>query len=203
MSKLSRRDALKAIAAAPAAAGLTLSHADVALAQEQATRARQAARTTKAAFTPKFFTRHEWQTVRLLVDIIIPRDERSGSATDAGVPEFMDFMMTDRPQWQFAMRGGLRWLDIECRRRFDLAFTGCSPEQRMQVIDDIAWPATAKPELSHGVAFFTEFRDMTATGFWTSKVGIEDLQYMGNRPVAEWNGCPDAAMQHLGVTHTD
>jgi gluconate 2-dehydrogenase gamma chain len=177
MSKLSRRDALKAIAAAPAAAGLTLSNADVALAQEQATRARQAARTTKAAFTPKFFTRHEWQTVRLLVDIIIPRDERSGSATDAGVPEFMDFMMTDRPQWQFAMRGGLRWLDIECRRRFDLAFTGCSPEQRMQVIDDIAWPATAKPELSHGVAFFTEFRDMTATGFWTSKVGIEDLQY--------------------------
>ena len=203
MSKFSRRDALKAIGAVPAAAGLTWSSADVALAQEQAARARGAARAAKTAYTPKFFTAHEWETVRLLVDIMIPRDDRSGSATDAGVPEFMDFMMTDRPPWQYAMRGGLRWLDIECRRRFDKAFADCAPEQRQQVLDDIAWPNNRKPEFSHGAAFFTNFRDMTATGFWTSKIGIDDLQYMGNRPVGEWNGCPEAAMKHLGVTHTD
>jgi hypothetical protein len=203
MSEFSRRDALKAIGALPAAAGLTWSAADVAHAQEQATRARRDARAAKTAYVPKFFTKREWETVRLLVDLVIPRDERSGSATDAGVPEFMDFMMIDRPQGQSAMRGGLRWLDSECRRRFDLAFADCTPEQRLQVIDDIAWPNNPKAEFSHGTAFFTNFRDMTATGFWTSKMGIEDLQYMGNRPVGEWNGCPEAAMKHLGVTHTD
>jgi gluconate 2-dehydrogenase gamma chain len=101
------------------------------------------------------------------------------------------------------MRGGLRWLDIECRRRFDKAFTDCTPEQRLLVLEDIAWPNTPKPEFSHGTAFFSNFRDMTATGFWTSKMGIEDLQYMGNHPVGEWNGCPESAMKHLGVTDTD
>src|SRR5918993_3548455 len=96
---ISRRDALKAIGAVPAAAGLTWSSADVAHAQEQATRSRRAARAAKTVYAPKFFTAHEWETVRLLVDVIIPRDDRSGSATDAGVPEFMDFMMADHPQW--------------------------------------------------------------------------------------------------------
>jgi gluconate 2-dehydrogenase gamma chain len=201
---ISRRAALKAIGAVPAAAGLTWPASDVALAQEAATRARRAARAAKTVYTPKFFTQHEWQTVRLLVDVIIPRDDRSGSATEAGVPEFMDFMMVDRPQWQHGMRGGLRWLDIECRRRFDQAFTGCTPEQqRLQVLDDISGPNDPRPGFSQGAAFFANFRDMTATGFWTSKMGIEDLQYTGNQPVAEWNGCPDAAMKHLGVTHTD
>ena len=202
MSDFSRRDALKVIGAVPAAAGLAWSSAEVALAQEQATRARSVARGAKTAYTPKFFTAHEWQTVRLIVDILIPRDDRSGSATDAGVPEFMDFMMVDRPQWQYGMRGGLRWLDNECRRRFDKAFTDCTPEQRLQVLDDIASSDNRRPEFSQGAAFFANFRDMTATGFWTSKMGIEDLQYTGNQPVGEWNGCPEAAMKHLGVTHT-
>jgi Gluconate 2-dehydrogenase subunit 3 len=200
---ISRRDALKAMSAVPAAAGLSWSSADVALAQEQATRARRAAAAAKTAYKPKFFTSHEWDTVRVLVDILIPRDNRSGSATEAGVPEFMDFMMVDRPQWQYGMRGGLRWLDIECRGRFDKAFTDCAPEQRLQVLDDIASPNERKPEVSQGAAFFANSRDMTATGFWTSRMGIEDLQYSGNQPIAEWNGCPEAAMKHLGLTHTD
>ena len=107
--------------------------------------------------------RHEFRFVRVLADIVIPKDERSGSATDAGVPEFMDFMMIDQPARQVAMRGGLAWLDRECQQRFDKMFLDCADAERTAVLDDIAWPATAKPEFAHGVAFFNSFRDLTAS----------------------------------------
>jgi hypothetical protein len=198
MTGLDRRSMLQLLASAPLAAGFAWTEAEAATAHALA----QAAQTANAgaAFTPKFFTAHEYATVRLLVDIILPRDERSGSATDAGVPEFMDFMMIDQPTRQLATRGGLAWLDLECQKRFDKRFIECADGERTGVLDDIAaWPA--RPELSHGAAFFTSFRDLTATGFWTSKLGMEDLQFMGNRYVATWNGCPDAALKKLGVSY--
>jgi len=139
--------------------------------------------------------------VRVLVDLIIPKDGRSGSATDAGVPEFMDFMMVDDPGRQTPMRGGLAWIDHECEDRFDKRFLECTPAERAAVLDDIAWPQKAKPELAHGVAFFSNFRDLTASGFWTTRMGIDDLQYMGNRSVARWNGCPPEALKKLGVSY--
>ena len=153
------------------------------------------------AFVPKFFTPTEFKLVTTLADIVIPRDERSGGAGDAGVPEFMDFMMIDQPGRQVAMRGGLAWLDRECQSRFDSTFLDCTDEQRTAVLDDIAWPARARPEHAHGVAFFNSFRDLTAAGFWTTRMGIDDLQYLGNRSVARWNGCPDAALKKLGVSY--
>ena len=157
--------------------------------------------TPAAPFRPKFFTRHEYATVTLLVDLIIPKDERSGSATDAAVPQFMDFMMVDQPARQTAMRGGLAWLDRECASRFEKDFLTATAAQRTQVLDDIAWPQKAKPELAHGVAFFSNFRDLTASGFWTTRMGIDDLQYLGNRSVARWNGCPPDALKKLGVSY--
>ena len=159
----------------------------------------QARRATAAAFKPKFFTAHEYETVRILVDLIIPKDARSGSATDAGVPQFMDFFMTDNPGRQNAMRGGLAWLDLECHRRFQLDFTACTDAQRRQVLDDISWPQRVKPEVSHGVPFFNSFRDLTASGFFTSKMGIEDLDYQGNTFVGAWTGCPDEVLKKLGI----
>jgi gluconate 2-dehydrogenase gamma chain len=194
----SRRDVLKLLLAAPAA---TIAWSDA-----EAVQAAAAAQTTRAApatqpFVPKFFTPDEFRLVNTLADIIIPKDERSGSATDAGVPEFMDFMMIDQPLRQVAMRGGLAWLDRECQVRFDRMFLDCTDSERHAVLDDIAWPAKAKPEFAHGVAFFTSFRDLTAAGFWTTRMGIDDLQYMGNRSVARWNGCPDAALKKLGVSY--
>ena len=191
-----RRDALKILLAAPAA---TLSWTDA-----EATQAASAAQTARAAgqnFVPQFFTPVEFRLVGVLADIVIPKDERSGSATDAGVPEFMDFMMIDQPARQVAMRGGLAWLDHECQQRFDRIFLDCADAQRTAVLDDIAWPSKAKAEHAHGVAFFTSFRDLTAAGFWTTRMGIDDLQYMGNRSVARWNGCPDAALKKLGVAY--
>jgi gluconate 2-dehydrogenase gamma chain len=157
----------------------------------------------KAPYAPSFFTPHEWETVRVLVDIVIPRDERSGSATDAGVPEFMDFMMGDRPDGQIPMRGGLAWLDNECFERFSKTFVQAAETERSAVLNDIAWPKKAKPDMSQGVAFFNMFRDMTASGFWSSKIGVADLDYRGNEFVAEWKGCPEPALRKLGVKYED
>jgi hypothetical protein len=199
VSTIKRRTALQIIASAPAAAALTWTNAEAAQAHEHAQAARTTAARSGAPYKPKFFTPHEWATVRVLVDIIIPKDERSGSATDVGVPEFMDFIINDRPARQTAMRGGLAWIDVQCQRRFDKTFLDCAADQRRAVLDDIAWPQKAKPEHSQGVAFFNSFRDLTATGFWTTKVGMQDLQYMGNTFVGKWEGCPEEVLKKLGL----
>lgn len=194
-----RRTMLRLLASAPAAAGFAWTEAEAQEAHTHAQAARTAARTTGTPFKPRFFTAREWATVRMLVDIIIPRDDRSGSATEAGVPEFMDFMMVDQPGRQTAMRGGLAWLDRECVSRHDKMFVNCTSAERTGVLDDIAWPQKAPEGMSHGVAFFNAFRDLTASGFWTSKMGIKDLDYQGNVFVPEWKGCPDAVLKKLGV----
>ena len=196
---LTRREVIGAVAGAligsldwtPAEAGRALS-----LSREVRARA------TAQGHVPTFFTAHEWETVRVLVDLVIPRDERSGGATDAGVPEFMDFLMTDgSDQQRTAMRGGLAWIDIECRKRFGKALVDCAETERTAVLDSIAWPAQAPPDLTHGVAFFNRFRDLTASGFWSSRMGVEDLQYQGNTFVMEWTGCPPEALAKLGVKY--
>lgn len=197
--KTNRRTILRLLAAAPAAAGFGWTEAEAQQAHQHAQAAQTAARRSGAPFKPKFFTPHEYATVRLLVDLIIPKDERSGSATDAGVPEFMDFMMGDQPARQTAMRGGLAWIDRECVTRFDKTFLASTAAERTAVLDDISWPHKPRPEFSHGVAFFNSFRDLTASGFWTSRMGIKDLEYLGNVYVPEWTGCPDAVLKKLGV----
>ena len=194
---MKRRDALGTMAAAALTAAFKWTPAEAA---QAAAFAREA---VKAPYAPTFFTAHEWETVRMLADIVIPRDERSGSATEAGVPEFMDFMMGDRPEGQIPMRGGLAWLDNECFERVGKTFVQATEADRTAVLNDIAWPKKAKPEMSQGVAFFNMFRDMTASGFWSSKVGITDLDYRGNEFVREWTGCPEPALRKLGVQYED
>jgi gluconate 2-dehydrogenase gamma chain len=147
------------------------------------------------------FTPAEWRTVRVLVDIVIPKDARSGSATDARVPEFMDVFMENRENMRTWMRTGLTWLDDESRKRFSKAFVDGDAAQRTAVLDDIAWPRRARQEMQPGVRFFNNFRNFTASGFWSSKIGVDDLQYMGNRPIARWDGCPAPALNKLGVRY--
>ena len=214
-----RTDAESTILAAAAAGGMTrrealglLALAAVAAACDGAPGTRDSTSATAAGAHPKqgqpgfpgaearFFTAHEMATVRVLVDLIIPKDERSGSATDAGVPEFMDFMLNERENARAGMRGGLAWLDRECSRRFARTFVACDAAQRTAVLDDVAWPERARPEMSHGVSWFSSFRDMTASGFWSSRMGVDDLQYLGNRPHA-WDGCPPPALAKLGVRY--
>jgi len=199
MKKINRRSMLALLGSAPVAAGFTWTEAEAAQAAKVVQAGRAPAGKKPVAYKPKFFTAHEYATVRILVDIIIPKDARSGSATDAGVPEFMDFLMGDEPSRQTAMRGGLAWIDLECQERFDKRFRECTAEERIAVLDDIAWPQRAKPEFAHGVAFFNSFRDLTASGFWSSKMGVNDLEYTGNVMVPEWTGCPEAAIKKLGL----
>lgn len=203
MQPIDRRSALKIAAAVPLSSSFVLSQSEADQARRVSQTARAAAIANGAEYQRLFFTDHEWETVRVLVDIIIPADERSGSATDAGVPEFIDFVVSDQASRQTPIRGGLRWLDGECHERFQKTFLTCTAAERSQVLDDIAWPDRARPEFSHGVAFFNSIRDLTANGFWSSRTGIDDLQYMGNTFVPQWNGCPPPALQKLGVRYND
>jgi len=181
------------------AAAMVWTPAEAQEAHAHATQAREAAAKQATAYRRKFFTAHEYATVGVLVDLIIPKDDRSGSATDAGVPEFMDFMMIDQPRRQIAMRGGLALIDRLSEERFAKRFVACTDRERRQLLDEIAYTSNTDPGLSHAIAFFSSFRDLTASGFWSTKMGVADLQYQGNVFVSEWNGCPDAALKKLGV----
>ncbi len=195
-----RRDFIRFMAAAPMA-HLAVTALDI---EEAAIRTRvtlEKLAERGQQYQPKVFNTHEWTTARLLVDLVIPRDARSGSATDAQVPEFMDVFMETRENMRNWMRTGLTWLDDECKKRFTKAFVDCDDTQRKAVLDDIAWPRRAQPEMQAGVRFFNNFRNFTASGFWSSQTGVDDLQYMGNRPVAQWNGCPPDALNKLGVRY--
>ena len=198
---MNRRDALKVLGLAPLAASIGVKTETL----ERVTRAvAQLEQGTATGAAPAFFDAHEWATVRLLVDYVIPRDERSGSATDAKVPEFMDFLLADKETTEasrIAIRGGLGWLDNECQHRFGKSFVTATDAQRRGVLDDIAWPKRAKPELSHGAIFFSRFRDLTASGFFSSQMGWQDVQYKGNVALPAWNGCPPAALAKLGVSY--
>jgi gluconate 2-dehydrogenase gamma chain len=149
-----------------------------------------------------FFTPHEMATITILADIIIPKDEVSGSASEAGVPDFIEFIVKDMPQNKTPMRGGLRWLDLESSKRFQKAFKDCSAQQQIAIVDDIAYPVKAKPEMKQGVAFFNLMRNLTSTGFYTSEIGVKDIGYMGNKP-NQWNGVPDDVLKQYGLAYTE
>jgi gluconate 2-dehydrogenase gamma chain len=149
-----------------------------------------------------FFDEHEMKTIRILVDIIIPKDDVSGSATDAKVPEFIEFIVKDMPNHQVPMRGGLKWLDIQCMKRFNADFASCSSAQQIEMVDEIAFPEKAKPAMKQGVAFFNQMRDLTATGFFTSEIGIKDLGYAGNKP-NQWDGAPQDVLDQYGVKYDE
>ena len=164
---------------------------------------------------PKFFTDHEMATIAILSDIIIPKDEKSGSATEAKVPDFIEFIVKDMPHHQTPLRGGLRWLDMQCVNRFGKAFKDCDSKQQLEVIDDIAYTeiryeengkevikGQVKPGMQQGVSFFNKMRDMVATGFYTSQIGVKDIGYIGNG-ANQWNGVPDDVLKQYGLAYTE
>ncbi|WP_423145998.1 gluconate 2-dehydrogenase subunit 3 family protein [Rubrolithibacter danxiaensis] len=144
-----------------------------------------------------FFTEHEMATITVLADIIIPKDEVSGSASDAKVPEFIEFIVKDIPDHQVPMRGGLRWLDLQALNRFGKTFKDSTADQQIEIVDDIAYPMKAKPEMQQGVAFFNRMRNLTASGFYTTKMGINDIGYKGNSP-GKWEGVPADVLAKYG-----
>jgi hypothetical protein len=148
----------------------------------------------------KFFTPSELKTVTILCDIIIPADAVSGSASQAGVPAFIEFMMKDQPSNQTPMRGGLRWLDNQCVKFYDKKFVDCTTMQRIEMVDRIAYPQLAKKEFSQGVSFFNLMRNLTVTGFYTTQMGFKDVGYIGNTP-NNWDGVPDDVLKQYGLSY--
>jgi gluconate 2-dehydrogenase gamma chain len=148
----------------------------------------------------KFFSVAELATITALCDIIIPAEGNHGSASQVGVPAFIEFMVKDQPNYQTPLRGGLRWLDNQCVKRFGKAFVLCTAKQKIEIIDDIAYPEDAKPEMSQGVAFFSQMRNLTVTGYFTTKTGFDDLGYMGNTPNV-WDGVPKEVLEKYGLQY--
>jgi gluconate 2-dehydrogenase gamma chain len=183
---VTRRNLIQILGIAPAAAA--------AQTQGEHTHAEPPA-AVKRAYQRKVFNDHQWRTVQVLCDIIIPADEHSGSATAAGVPEFiddwLDFRTHEDGNQNFAagVLGGLAWLDLESTSLFQKDFAEAAPQQQSQILDRIAWPARAAAADQRWADFFTRFRDLTVSGYFSSKMGVADLPYLGNRAVAEWKGC--------------
>jgi hypothetical protein len=192
---MSRRQAVRLLAATPLMGVIEWT-------PEEVDRATMQIGALRSQYQPQFFNEHEWRTVHVLVDLIIPRDERSGSATDANVPEFIDFMVNEGSEGRKrTIRQGLQWLDADIRTRTGKTFLESTDAQRRASLDLIAWPARAPVAVTAGVNFFNSFRDLTAAGFFSSKMGYDDLQYKQKTHVAEWKGCPDAACRKLGVSY--
>ncbi|MBV9084409.1 MAG: gluconate 2-dehydrogenase subunit 3 family protein [Acidobacteriaceae bacterium] len=192
---LSRRNIFQIIGSVPVAAA-ALAEPRIADAAEKTTKDKNDAKAgEKAAFERKVFGEHQWKTVCVLCDLIIPADERSVSATQAGVPEFIDDWLAFRTEQdgnqrlQAEILGGLMWIDRESNKLFSTDFVDIRPEQQKQILDRIAWPARVAKDDQPFAAFFTEFRNLTVQGFFSSKVGIRDLPYLGNTAVMEWKGC--------------
>jgi gluconate 2-dehydrogenase gamma chain len=207
---MKRRDSIRAILVGTVASSILVDACKTA--DEKATteaipastidRTKEEAAVEAKLMAETFFTPDEMATIAVLSDIIIPKDDVSGSATEAGVPDFIEFIVKDMPQHQTPMRGGLRWLDMESYKRFEKAFKDASASEQIAIVDDIAYPEKAKPELKQGVAFFNLMRNLTATGFYTSELGVKDVGYVGNR-VNQWNGVPDDVLKQYGVAYSE
>jgi Gluconate 2-dehydrogenase subunit 3 len=183
---IKRRDLLKVFSVVPAA----LIPMGTALAAGEKSAVAGAAQTA-AAYQRKVFDDHQWETIKVLSDLIIPADGRSGSATQAGVPAFIDDWLDFRGgKLKAEILGGLTWLDLESNRAFGHDFAGCSASQRKKLLDRIAWPEKAAPEDRNYAAFFTDLRDLVASGFFSSEMGVKDLPYLGNAPANDFPGCP-------------
>lgn len=205
---MNRRESLKAIGLTTISAGILLDACKPKTEEKAATKTtdkddsidRQASEIErdKKLKAETFFTPHEMATITVLGDIIIPKDERSGSASDAKVPEFIEFIVKDMPDHQLPMRGGLRWLDVQSLNRYGNPFKDCASAQQIELVDAIAYPAKAKPEMQQGVAFFNRMRNLVASGFFSSKMGMDDLGYVGNRP-NQWQGVPAEIIKQYGL----
>jgi gluconate 2-dehydrogenase gamma chain len=211
---MDRRDSIKALIVGGVSAGVILEACETAdkkaapaageaqAADNNADRMKEEIAYNKKLQSETFFTEHEMATIAVLSDIIIPKDDKSGSATDAKVPDFIEFIVKDQPVHQTPMRGGLKWLDLHCMNTYGEAFVKLDDKKKIEVVDSIAYPKKAKKELTQGVNFFNLMRNLTVTGFYTSKIGIEDVGYVGNRP-NQWNGVPDDVLKQYNMAYTE
>ena len=188
---ISRRDILRTLAIGAAGSVLQVIPAEAAEYVHQMVHKEKAA-APAGTYAPKYFSASQYATLIFLCDTIIPQDEKSGGAVEAGAPEFIDLLTSENEDYQLKLGGGLFWLDSFCTDRYGTVFMQCTPEQKKEVLDLIAFRKNTKQDraLSQGVSFFAFLRRLTCDGFYTSKIGIADLGYIGNTPLREFPGCP-------------
>ena len=156
----------------------------------------------KKLMAEQFFTQHEMATIAAISDIIIPKDDVSGSATDAKVPDFIEFMVKEKPEFQVPLRGGIRGVDLYMMKKYQKSFKDASKEQQIELVDQIAYPDKATDAMKAGVSFFSLMRNLTASGFYTTAIGFKDVGYIGNAP-NNWNGVPDDVLKQYGLSYTE
>lgn len=198
--KMNRRDLLKVIGVAPAAVIIPIASGIANPSQAL----HDSAATTQNAYKQKFFNDHEYRTFMALSDWIIPADERSGSATQAGVPECADQLLSiSHEMMGTEVRGSLTWIDMECNRLYEHNFVDCTTAQQKQILDRIAYPDKAASADVNAAAAFNRVRDVVLGAFFSSEMGVKDLPYLGNKFVEEWNGCPEPDLKQLGVSYDE
>jgi gluconate 2-dehydrogenase gamma chain len=143
-------------------------------------------------YVPKYFDPHLYKTLQTLCETILPADADSGGAIEAGAPEFIDLLTSENPDYQEKVGGGLMWLDSTCADRYGNAYLDCSAQQQKEILDLIAYRKNEMQDesLIPGVEFFSFLRNLTADGFFSSKIGIKYLGYIGNTFLLEFPGCP-------------
>src|SRR5262245_44202834 len=185
---VSRRQALKVIALGVGTAGTLQIMDQTALAQDHAQR-RASQETKPEKSRPNFFTAEELATVTIMSDLIIPADERSPGAKEAGVPEFIDLMVSESPEEiKAAWREGLKAIDEKSQRDCSTNFRSATPEQQIALLKEVSknesQPKTAAER------FFRRIKNLTIDGYYTSEIGIhKDLRYQGNAYLKEFKGC--------------
>jgi hypothetical protein len=191
-SNISRRDILKSLMVG--ITGNTALHTMPLQAAQQVHRMvmQDRAQAAGGVYKPKFFTAPSYQTLRLLCQTIIPPDGGVGGALEAGAPEFIDLLTSENHEYQLILGGGLAWLDSTCSDRYGKLFGECAAAQQKEILDQIAYRenGTKDPRLGPGIEFFSLLRNLTTDGFFTSKIGIKYLEYIGNTYLAEFPGCP-------------
>jgi hypothetical protein len=191
-SKISRRDILKSLTIGTFAGSvLSVIPAEAAEMAHKMVEADKAKSAT-GVYAPKFFSAQQYKTLQNLCQTIIPADADSGGALEAGAPEFIDLLTSENEDYQLTLGGGLMWLESTCGDRYGNDFLSCTPTQQKEILDLIAYSknALSHPEISQGIEFFALLRMLTADGFFTSKIGIQYLGYIGNTFLAEFPGCP-------------
>jgi hypothetical protein len=205
---MDRRETLKSLLLAPLASGVIASTGCASSSSNQTTainwtrlpttysygRTEAEKLTDQQLFAESYFREHELVTIAVLCDIILPNEHANGGALDAGLPDFVEFMVKDRERYKLPVRGGIAWLDNSAVDRFGADFINISEAQRLSLCDEIAYPDVQDAELQPGISFFSLMRDLTLTGYYTTALGLEDLGYQGNTPNV-WDGVPDAVLQ--------
>ena len=186
----SRREALRNIAMSVTLAGMPLEAA-----QHVHDHAAEQTKKTGGTYKPKFFDAHEYVTVRRLAELILPKDDVSGSAVEAGAPEFIDLIASNNEDIALRMRGGIAWLDRQMEASHQKSFVASSSEQQIAMLDRIAYSKNITPETGPGIEFFRWMRRLTADAFYTSPVGVKDVGYVGNKGMTTFQ-IPVAALEY-------